>query len=61
MYVCLCHAVTEKELNAAIDGGARSLAELQERLHVSTCCGACVKSIEECLERRVDSRESIAA
>ena len=61
MYVCLCYAVTEKELDAAIEGGARSLGELEERLHVSSCCGACVRSIEECLARRVAADETIAA
>jgi len=61
MYVCICQAVTEKEIHAAIDSGVCSLEELQERLKVSTCCGACAASVEDCLQQKVEPRAVFAA
>jgi bacterioferritin-associated ferredoxin len=41
MYVCICHAVTDREIREAIDCGARSLTDVQCRLPVGSCCGRC--------------------
>ena len=51
MYVCVCNAVREADIKAAVDNGARSLACLQERLQVSTCCGSCAPDAQDCLSR----------
>lgn len=50
MYLCICQAVTESEIDAAIDAGARSVDALRERLAAASCCGACVAPIEEKLQ-----------
>ena len=50
MFVCICHAVTDKEIRRAIENGARGLSDLQDRLHVATCCGACAEQVEACLD-----------
>ena len=41
MYVCVCNAVTDREVRGAIALGARSLKDLQVTLGVATCCGRC--------------------
>lgn len=41
MYVCICNAVTDREIRGAVKLGARSLADLQDTLGVATCCGRC--------------------
>ena len=41
MYVCICNNVTESDIKAAVDAGARTLDCLAHRLAVSTCCGQC--------------------
>ncbi len=41
MYVCICNAVTEKEVRQAASDGARSLQDLQCGLGVATGCGQC--------------------
>jgi bacterioferritin-associated ferredoxin len=41
MYVCICNNVTERDIRAAVDAGARTLDCLVDRLAVSTCCGQC--------------------
>jgi len=41
MYVCLCNSITDKEIRAAVQSGARSFADVQDSLGVATCCGRC--------------------
>ncbi|MGQ0658548.1 MAG: (2Fe-2S)-binding protein [Chromatiales bacterium] len=55
MYVCLCHAVTERDISNAVRQGARRVEDLQEKLKVATCCGACADGVEQCLEEHLPS------
>ena len=41
MYVCVCHAVTDKDIFKAVDRGASSLFDVQNELPVGSCCGRC--------------------
>lgn len=41
VYVCICNAVTDKEIRKAARAGINSFSELQEELGVATCCGSC--------------------
>ena len=41
MYVCICNAVTEREIRQAVDLRATTLHELREGLDVATNCGKC--------------------
>lgn len=41
MFVCVCNAVTEKDIGSAVADGCRSLRELREQLGVGACCGRC--------------------
>ncbi len=40
MYVCLCKAVTQQQLQQAVADG-RNYAEIRETLGVGTDCGCC--------------------
>ncbi|MBK6288173.1 MAG: (2Fe-2S)-binding protein [Gammaproteobacteria bacterium] len=51
MYVCICNAVTESDIADAVKHGVRTMAQLEETLLVSTCCGKCRDAAIECLER----------
>lgn len=50
MYVCICNAIKEKQILAAIDNGDDTLEKLQTSLDVATCCGGCQPMIEGYLE-----------
>ncbi len=41
MYVCVCKAVTEKQIRQAILNGRTDYDELQMHLEVGLCCGQC--------------------
>jgi bacterioferritin-associated ferredoxin len=41
MYVCVCNAVTDRDIGHAVAQGYGSLRELREQLGVGACCGRC--------------------
>lgn len=41
MYVCICHAVTDREIRAAVARGATRLEDLTMTLGVGAGCGCC--------------------
>lgn len=41
MYICICNAVTERQLKDCARSGAKSLDELAFQLGVGTGCGRC--------------------
>ncbi|MBM3734058.1 MAG: hypothetical protein FJW24_11495 [Acidimicrobiia bacterium] len=45
MYVCVCHALNESQINEAFDQGARIPAEVHRYHGVSPKCGKCLKTI----------------
>ena len=62
MYVCVCNAVTEREVGEAIDGGARTRSEVTRACGAGGDCGSCHKQIEEmCAAKRDHSVVPAAA
>ena len=51
MVLCICQSVTDREVDAAIREGARSLAEVSRACGAGTDCGCCQGVIEQRLER----------
>ena len=45
MYACICHAVTEAELEYVITAGAKTPAEVGRACNAGTGCGSCVDRI----------------
>lgn len=41
MYVCICNAITEKQIRKAARAGVSDLGGLQMELGVATGCGTC--------------------
>ena len=41
MYVCICNAITEKQIRKAARSGVSDLGGLQAQLGVATGCGTC--------------------
>jgi len=58
MYVCVCNAITDKEVRGAVALGARTLGDLQATLGVATCCRRCADCacsiVAEALESQAD-------
>ena len=50
MYVCICNAVTDKQIRKAAAGGVDNLYELREKLGVSANCGSCADHASSILD-----------
>jgi bacterioferritin-associated ferredoxin len=50
MYVCVCQAVTDRQIREAAEGGARTLKDLRRDLGVARDCGRCASCARECLQ-----------
>jgi bacterioferritin-associated ferredoxin len=49
MYVCICKAVTDKQIRRAAAKGVDNLYELRESLGVASGCGSCAGAAEAIL------------
>lgn len=49
MYVCVCNAVTERQIRQAISEGAVTLRQLKHKLDVAGQCGSCHDCLEDFL------------
>ncbi len=49
MYVCICNAVTDKQIRRAKAEGLDTLDDLRDTLGVTGCCGSCTEMVESIL------------
>lgn len=41
MFICVCNAITERQVQEAVSSGAATLSDLEAQLGVGGCCGCC--------------------
>ena len=49
MYVCVCNAVTERQVRQAISEGALTTGQVRQKLDADRICGSCDDCLEDCL------------
>lgn len=47
MIVCFCHPTSDRDVDAIIDEGARTLEEIGERCGAGTGCGTCHEELRD--------------
>jgi len=52
MIVCVCYPASNRDIDAVIDEGARSVEEIGQRCRAGTGCGMCHDELRERLEAR---------
>ena len=55
MYVCLCRAVTDRDVEQAVACGHTTLPALQATLGVATGCGRCRSHVHQMLQKTPES------
>lgn len=55
MYVCICKAVSEKDVLHAIEKGVRTLKEIQKNCGAGTDCGACCSKVNAILDKTIQA------
>ena len=56
MIICVCKAVSDRHIRAAVNCGATNLRDLTRELGVGTCCGKCVPEARTILSNSLDAR-----
>lgn len=56
MYVCVCNAVTERDIFNAVAEGCASLRQLREQLGVGAYCGRCRGCARDVLQSSLHAR-----
>jgi len=55
MYVCVCMAITDAEVEAAIAGGAHTREAVTKMCRAGGDCGACHGMIDQLIEDHLDA------
>ncbi len=55
MYVCNCNGIREREVRAAIEGGARTPADVFRRCQTKPQCAKCVCDMRRMIQRSDES------
>lgn len=56
MYVCLCQAVRDSDVQAALKEGCRSLDALADHLGVGAGCGGCREHVQTLIDAHAPQR-----
>ena len=57
MIVCVCKAVSDRHIKAAVKDGATCMRDLTRELGVGTCCGKCIPEARSALSQSLNSCE----
>jgi bacterioferritin-associated ferredoxin len=60
MYVCVCFAVTDKEVEAAVEAGAETCEAVTRACQAGGDCGSCHEMIENIIDAKRLTRERAA-
>jgi bacterioferritin-associated ferredoxin len=50
MYVCVCNAVTDRQIRAQSQGSHRTVADIYRALGIKLQCGKCVRTVKTILD-----------
>ncbi len=60
MYVCICNAITDRDIRDAARSGVNSMEALGASLNVATCCGNCRDCAREVLHQALSDQMPVA-
>jgi bacterioferritin-associated ferredoxin len=54
-YICICNAINERSIHAAIDAGAQSASDVYAHVGVAPQCGLCANEFERMIDERFEA------
>ncbi len=51
MYICICHYVTEQDIDDAFADGVRTMQQLEDQLDVTSYCGMCRNDVHSYIKK----------
>jgi bacterioferritin-associated ferredoxin len=61
MYVCVCRAISDRQIREIVSRGASTLDEVQSYLPVASCCGCCEETARELVQTEVAQKHCHSA
>ncbi len=61
MYVCVCKAVTDRQVRSAVAEGAVNMRTLRKRLSVCSGCGKCGSRVRQVFSQAVNDANCLPA
>ncbi len=61
MFVCVCKAISDKDIKSAIYAGAEDLDSIQDALGAGTGCGTCHDFTQQLIDETLAEKLSYAA
>jgi bacterioferritin-associated ferredoxin len=56
VFACICRAVTDDQVSAAVDGGATTVKAVAAQTRAGTGCGTCRDRLRDLIEERCPAR-----
>ena len=61
MFVCVCHAITDREIHEAVDSGVDHVDQLEELCGAGSRGGSCRHTAQELIDARLLEARAYAA
>jgi bacterioferritin-associated ferredoxin len=61
MIVCLCSAVSDRQINEAVERGVQDVSQLEELWGVGAGCGTCREFAQALIDSRLAESQAYAA
>ena len=60
MYICICRAIRDREVDAAVRAGARRPADIFRACGKSPQCGTCACDMRQRIEQTIKNEQAVA-
>jgi len=61
MIVCICRAVSDRQIRTVVSQGARSLSQVRAELGTGECCGKCSRQVRELIDEHENASQDCNA
>ncbi len=58
MLVCICHGITDRDIDTAILEGASNFKDVSRSLGVGNCCGNCAGYAKDMVQEKIQGIQS---
>jgi bacterioferritin-associated ferredoxin len=60
MLVCVCNAISDKDIDSAIHEGATECKKIRTSLGIGSCCGQCTSFAKELISEKISESQAVA-
>ncbi|MCC7060632.1 MAG: (2Fe-2S)-binding protein [Burkholderiaceae bacterium] len=57
MIICICRAVSDRQIRSSISQGASSIAQVRAELGAGGCCGKCAPQVRQMIQQHASGQQ----